>query len=725
MKNTRSTMHNSMAGSSYYIAESAKMQPHAWHPPFIGVPVQPIIEKILSEEPLRMEEIPLEGGSSSSGNLILTGRGQPGSTLFIFDGDKFLDGVFVNSVGEWSYNLHAFGPGHHQLKVIDEISKESSISVIIDVRNPAADTPVTLSYATDYTNNDLVMLKDGDTISNSSPRFTGLAKKFANVYIFDNGELIGSVKANKMGQWWFKADLKEGDHNFGFGYSADTISASFNLHIVCENEVTPLPEPIFEKIPDLGLVPLPKPIHEQNPDYGLVPLPKPIHEQNPDYGLVPLPKPIHEQIPDYGLVPLPKPIHEQIPDYGLVPLPKPIHEQIPDFGLVPLPKPIHEQIPDYGLVPLPKPIHEQIPDFGLVPLPKPIHEQIPDYGLVPLPKPIHEQNPDYGLVPLPKPIHEQIPDYGLVPLPKPIHEQIPDFGLVPLPKPIRDESRDLTPLPEPIPNPAISPVAPTLEHIQESWGNITNLDIHQGATVHDPYLRLSGEATPFTVVEIYDNGKLMTTAVVTDIGKWFIHDLKFGNGEHALTVKSSDGTSESFNFVVDHKSVGISAVSDAYFDLDHYETNGGNIIGNDLIILGFGTPNTQVEVLDERGRSLGHAGINESGRWYLKAQKSLADGEHVLTVRSSDKHTDTFNITIGEPLTIQDEPSMYTIDSLELSATDLLSNTQPALLNNEAEDLPAIASLEHSELIHNVSSMGGVMAFVAQDKPEELQTFIY
>ncbi|MBY4886578.1 hypothetical protein K5Y32_01375 [Pantoea sp. DY-15] len=661
MKNTRSTMHNSMAGSSYYIAESAKMQPHAWHPPFIGVPVQPTIEKILSEEPLRMEEIPLEGGSSSSGNLILTGRGQPGSTLFIFDGDKFLDGVFVNSVGEWSYNLHAFGPGHHQLKVIDEISKESSISVIIDVRNPAADTPVTLSYATDYTNNDLVMLKDGDTISNSSPRFTGLAKKFANVYIFDNGELIGSVKANKMGQWWFKADLKEGDHNFGFGYSADTISASFNLHIVRENEVTPLPEPIFEKIPDLGLVPLPKPIHEQNPDYGLVPLPKPIHEQ----------------------------------------------------------------IPDYGLVPLPKPIHEQIPDFGLVPLPKPIHEQIPDYGLVPLPKPIHEQIPDYGLVPLPKPIHEQNPDYGLVPLPKPIHEQIPDYGLVPLPKPIRDESRDLTPLPEPIPNPAISPVAPTLEHIQESWGNITNLDIHQGATVHDPYLRLSGEATPFTVVEIYDNGKLMTTAVVTDIGKWFIHDLKFGNGEHALTVKSSDGTSESFNFVVDHKSVGISAVSDAYFDLHHYETDGGNIIGNDLIILGFGTPNTQVEVLDERGRSLGHAGINESGRWYLKAQKSLADGEHVLTVRSSDKHTDTFNITIGEPLTIQDEPSMYTIDSFELSATDLLSDTQPALLNNEAEDLPAIASLEHSELIHNVSSMGGVMAFVAQDKPEELQTFIY
>lgn len=77
-------------------------------------------------------------------------------------------------------------------------------TVIIDRTPPAK--PV-LTEVFDNIGDDTGALSAGDAIDDSHPDFKGTAEPFSSVFIYNNGELLGSAPVNERGEWAFTPEL--------------------------------------------------------------------------------------------------------------------------------------------------------------------------------------------------------------------------------------------------------------------------------------------------------------------------------------------------------------------------------------------------------------------------------------------------------------------------------------------------------------------------------------
>ena len=148
----------------------------------------------------------------------LSGKGKPGSTVTIKDGDDVLGSTVVDPDGNWTFTPEQdLADGDHSLTVVstDPAGNDvTSPSFDISVDTMAPEKPV-IGVATDDVGSSRGDLSSGSTTDDANPTFNGTAEPGSRVDIYDNGELIGSTVVDENGGWQFTptTPLPEGEHH--------------------------------------------------------------------------------------------------------------------------------------------------------------------------------------------------------------------------------------------------------------------------------------------------------------------------------------------------------------------------------------------------------------------------------------------------------------------------------------------------------------------------------
>ncbi len=181
-------------------------------------PVTPLIDSVSDDN--GSVTGPLVSGQTTDDTLpTLSGSGEPGDTVRLYDDGIEIASAQVNDDGIWSLTPDApLGSGSHPLTVTatDAAGNSSAPSpvfnVVIDLTAPAA--PVIASVTDDSTGTSQP-LTSGQLTRDAQPALSGTAEAGATVRIFDNGTEIGAVQADDSGNWRFTPDtaLGEGSHD--------------------------------------------------------------------------------------------------------------------------------------------------------------------------------------------------------------------------------------------------------------------------------------------------------------------------------------------------------------------------------------------------------------------------------------------------------------------------------------------------------------------------------
>nr|WP_312960860.1 Ig-like domain-containing protein [Enterobacter mori] len=148
----------------------------------------------------------------------LGGKGKPGSTVTIKDGDDVLGSTVVDPDGNWTFTPDQdLADGDHSLTVVSKDPAGNDVTspaFDITVDTVAPEKPV-VGLATDDVGSSRGDLSSGSTTDDANPTFKGSAEPGSRVDIYDNGELIGSTVVDENGGWQFTPTtaLPEGEHH--------------------------------------------------------------------------------------------------------------------------------------------------------------------------------------------------------------------------------------------------------------------------------------------------------------------------------------------------------------------------------------------------------------------------------------------------------------------------------------------------------------------------------
>ena len=148
----------------------------------------------------------------------LGGKGKPGSTVTIKDGDDVLGSTVVDPDGNWTFTPDQdLAEGDHSLTVVSKDPAGNDVTspaFDITVDTVAPEKPV-VGLATDDVGSSRGDLSSGSTTDDANPTFKGSAEPGSRVDIYDNGELIGSTVVDENGGWQFTPTtaLPEGEHH--------------------------------------------------------------------------------------------------------------------------------------------------------------------------------------------------------------------------------------------------------------------------------------------------------------------------------------------------------------------------------------------------------------------------------------------------------------------------------------------------------------------------------
>lgn len=162
---------------------------------------------------------PLSNGQrTDDARPTLSGIGEAGTTITIFDNGTQIGTTKVDANGNWSFTPpNALSNGSHTLTstATDAAGNTSApsagVTIVVDTVAPTA--PV-ISGVVDDVNPVSGPLSNGSSTNDQRPQFTGTAEAGSTVTIYDNGIAIGTVIAAGNGSWSFtpSVNLSEGSH---------------------------------------------------------------------------------------------------------------------------------------------------------------------------------------------------------------------------------------------------------------------------------------------------------------------------------------------------------------------------------------------------------------------------------------------------------------------------------------------------------------------------------
>jgi hypothetical protein len=157
---------------------------------------------------------PANGDTVNTVQPLFAGTAAPNSSIRLYDGDKVIGEVTVDSDGRWTFRPTApLSEGEHTITVTllnaDGTESPSKSTVTLTVASGLGTAPATAP---------LVINALPAATSNSRPALTGQAPSGATVRIYDGDMLLGEVKADPSGVWYFvpAAPLAAGEHVLRF-----------------------------------------------------------------------------------------------------------------------------------------------------------------------------------------------------------------------------------------------------------------------------------------------------------------------------------------------------------------------------------------------------------------------------------------------------------------------------------------------------------------------------
>ncbi|WP_213133516.1 BapA/Bap/LapF family large adhesin [Citrobacter sp. FP75] len=189
----------------------------------------------------------------------------------------------------------------------------------------------------------------------------------------------------------------------------------------------------------------------------------------------------------------------------------------------------------------------------------------------------------------------------------------------------------------------LAPTAPAITQVVDDVGPLTG-NLNNGQATNDALPTLSGTAEANSTVKIYDNGTLIGTVPADGGGAWnFTPGTALGNGNHTLTVTATDAagnvspTSAGFNIVVDTVAPLAPTIIQAFDDvLPGTGTLSNGAYTNDTrpVLNGSAEAGARVAIYDN-GTLLATVTAAVDGTWeYLPA--TLGNGQHVFTAIATD-----------------------------------------------------------------------------------------
>ncbi|KVP44111.1 hypothetical protein WJ87_31420, partial [Burkholderia ubonensis] len=175
------------------------------------------IGDILDDVGAQQGSIP-HGGRTDDTQPTLTGTGEPGARIDIYDNGVKIGEATVNPDGTWSFTPDTpLAAGEHSFTTIatdpaGNVGLPSDPYVVI-VDNGAPAKPE-ISEIIDNKGPVTGPISDGGTTDDDQPTFGGIGKPGDRVTIIDNGQPIGEVVIGDDGKWEFTpgTPLPEGEH---------------------------------------------------------------------------------------------------------------------------------------------------------------------------------------------------------------------------------------------------------------------------------------------------------------------------------------------------------------------------------------------------------------------------------------------------------------------------------------------------------------------------------
>ena len=159
------------------------------------------------------------GGVTNANPLHLSGKGEPGDTVLLYDGDTLVGTTVVDAGGHWRADITLPSEGDHDLRAGfrdpagNAGAKSDPVTVDYDVTPP--DAPGAIEIAD---GNDKDLSSGG--VTNANPlHLSGKGDPEDTVLLYDGDKLVGTTVVDAGGHW--RADItlpSEGDHDLRFGF---------------------------------------------------------------------------------------------------------------------------------------------------------------------------------------------------------------------------------------------------------------------------------------------------------------------------------------------------------------------------------------------------------------------------------------------------------------------------------------------------------------------------
>jgi VCBS repeat-containing protein len=177
-------------------------------------PQMPAITVVTDDQPGIVGSV-ANNGLTNDNTPAISGSGEPGSVVKLYDGDTLLTSITVGISGTWYYQvITPLGDGEHPFTVTASDSNgnttapSASFTVNIDTSAPA--TP-----AIDMVKDDSgTTLNDTQLTNDTRPQLSGTGVAGSTITVYDNGQPIGTTVVDNGGAWTFTptAPLGDGSH---------------------------------------------------------------------------------------------------------------------------------------------------------------------------------------------------------------------------------------------------------------------------------------------------------------------------------------------------------------------------------------------------------------------------------------------------------------------------------------------------------------------------------
>ncbi|WP_235186730.1 Ig-like domain-containing protein, partial [Serratia sp. DD3] len=227
---------------------------------------------------------------------------------------------------------------------------------------------------------------------------------------------------------------------------------------------------------------------------------------------------------------------------------------------------------------------------------------------------------------------------------------------------------------------------------------VDNAEPHVGPlqkddVTNDTTPTLSGSATANSLVNIYDNGELIGSTTANGKGEWsFTPDVALKDGNHNLTTTATDiagnvsAPSGSFGINVDTtvpNSAGDIVITDNVGEKTGEVKPGDTTDDRSPNLNGTGEPGGTVTIYDN-GEEIGTAKIDDEGKWTFTPPEPLDNGDHTLNTTVTDPAGNVSEPSPDIKIAVDDTPVLVQLGSVNDNVGSVTGNLQPGQVTDDA-----------------------------------------